>query len=127
MKKWEFNSWENFEARHLPEYNNKKLLNEVKDQISSFPPLIFPGEVEQLKKDLTNASLGKGFILQAGDCAESFTEFNADNIKNTFQVILQMGIILTSAINLPVTKIGRIAGQFAKPRSNKNETKSNQQ
>ena len=127
MKKWKFNSWENFEAKHLPEYNDKKLLDEVKAQISSFPPLIFPGEVEQLKKDLTSASLGKGFILQAGDCAESFSEFNADNIKSTFQIILQMGIILTSAINLPVTKIGRIAGQFAKPRSNKNETKSNQQ
>ena len=127
MKKWKFNSWENFEAKHLPEYNDKNLLDEVKAQISSFPPLIFPGEVEQLKKDLTSASLGKGFILQAGDCAESFTEFNADNIKSTFQIILQMGIILTSAINLPVTKIGRIAGQFAKPRSNKKETKSNQQ
>ena len=82
------NSWESFEAKHLPEYNNKKLLDEVKAQISSFPPLIFPGEVEQLKKDLTSASLGKGFILQAGDCAESFTEFNADNIKSTFQIIL---------------------------------------
>ena len=126
MKKWGFNSWENFEAKHLPEYNDKKLLDEVKAQISSFPPLIFPGEVKQLKKDLTNASLGKGFILQAGDCAESFTEFNADNIKSTFQIILQMGIILTSAINLPVTKIGRIAGQFAKPRSNPTEIQGNE-
>ena len=90
-----------------------------------FPPLVFAGEVRSLRKSLAKVAEGEGFLLQGGDCAESFSEFNADNIRDTFRVILQMAVILTSGTNLPVVKVGRMAGQFAKPRSSTTEIKNN--
>jgi len=116
-KIWKPDSWKKFELKHLPEYSNQSILDNVTDQLKDFPPLVFAGEVRSLNKALANVFEGKGYILQGGDCAESFAEFNANNIRDTFRVILQMAIILTAGTNLPVVKIGRMAGQFAKPRS----------
>ncbi|MAJ43346.1 MAG: 3-deoxy-7-phosphoheptulonate synthase class II [Candidatus Marinimicrobia bacterium] len=123
-KLWKPNSWKNFETNHLPEYSNKLELDSVTNQLRNFPPLVFAGEVRSLNKKLAKVAEGKGYILQGGDCAESFAEFNTNNIRDTFRVILQMAIILTSGINLPIVKIGRMAGQFAKPRSRLNEVQS---
>ncbi len=116
-KMWKPDSWKNFELKHLPEYSDLSVLDNVTDQLKDFPPLVFAGEVRSLNKALAQVAEGKGYILQGGDCAESFAEFNANNIRDTFRVILQMAIILTAGTNLPVVKIGRMAGQFAKPRS----------
>ncbi len=115
---WKIDSWRNYRTKHIPEYPDRDHLLEVEKTLKSFPPLVFAGEVRSLKKSLADVAEGRGFLLQGGDCAESFTEFNADNIRDTFRVILQMAVILTSGINLPVVKVGRMAGQFAKPRSN---------
>ena len=95
--------------------------------MKGFPPLVFAGEVRSLKNSLSEVSDGNAFLLQGGDCAESFSEFHADNIRDTFRVILQMAVILTAGIKFPIVKIGRMAGQFAKPRSNPNETVNGQQ
>merc|ERR1712000_620047 len=92
-------------------------------KVSSFPPLVFAGETISLKKSLAQVVEGKAFLLQAGDCAESFAEFHPDNIRDTFKVILQMALILTFSATLPVVKVGRIAGQFSKPRSSPIEVK----
>ena len=119
---WQTNSWRNFTAKHIPDYPNKNHLAEVEKTLGNFPPLVFAGEVRSLKQSLADVSEGNGFLLQGGDCAESFSEFHADNIRDTFRVILQMAVILTSAANLPVVKLGRMAGQFAKPRSSATET-----
>ena len=119
---WQTNSWRNFTAKHIPDYPNKNHLAEVEKTLGNFPPLVFAGEVRSLKRFLADVSEGNGFLLQGGDCAESFSEFHADNIRDTFRVILQMAVILTSAANLPVVKLGRMAGQFAKPRSSATET-----
>ena len=115
---WKINSWRNYKAKHIPKYPDTDHLFEVENTLKSFPPLVFAGEVRSLKKSLADVTERRGFLLQGGDCAESFTEFSADNIRDTFRVILQMAVILTSGINLPVVKVGRMAGQFAKPRSN---------
>ena len=118
---WTLNSWKNYKAKHLPEYKNQKHLDKVLTSLRDFPPLVFAGEVRSLRNSLAKASEGEAFLLQGGDCAESFSEFNADNIRDTFRVILQMAIILTSGTNLPIIKVGRMAGQFAKPRSSPTE------
>lgn len=114
---WEKESWKSYTLKHIPDYPDNEKLNDVKDTLTNFPPLVFAGEVRSLKRTLASVAEGNGFILQGGDCAESFAEFNADNIRDTFRIILQMAIILTAGANLPVVKIGRMAGQFAKPRS----------
>ena len=114
---WELDSWKNYELKHIPEYSDISKLDSIINQLKEFPPLVFAGEVRSLKKSLANVCKGKGFILQGGDCAESFVEFNANNIRDTFRVLLQMAIILTVGTNLPIVKIGRMAGQFAKPRT----------
>tara|TARA_Y100000816_G_C26101188_1_gene583657 strand:- start:840 stop:2180 length:1341 start_codon:yes stop_codon:yes gene_type:complete len=121
MIMWTLNSWKNYKAKHLPEYKNQKHLDKVLTSLRDFPPLVFAGEVRSLRNSLAKASEGEAFLLQGGDCAESFSEFNADNIRDTFRVILQMAIILTSGTNLPIIKVGRMAGQFAKPRSSPTE------
>ncbi len=121
---WQPDSWRNFTAKHIPNYSNQDHLSEVENILKGFPPLVFAGEVRSLKRSLAEVAEGNGFLLQGGDCAESFTEFNADNIRDTFRVILQMAVILTSGANLPVVKVGRMAGQFAKPRSSPTETKN---
>ena len=117
MKNWKPNSWRKYPVKHVPTYNDEKELNQVLSKIKSFPPLVFAGETRHLKDQLSQVVDGKAFLLQGGDCAESFAEFNPDNIRDTFKVILQMSLVLTYSASLPIIKLGRIAGQFAKPRS----------
>ena len=117
MKNWKINSWRKYPVKHIPEYQDKKELDQVLNKIKTFPPLVFAGETRHLKQQLAEVVDGKAFLLQGGDCAESFAEFNPDNIRDTFKVILQMSLVLTYSASLPVIKLGRIAGQFAKPRS----------
>ena len=123
MKKWKTNSWKNYPVKHIPEYEDKKELDMVLGKLKNFPPLVFAGETRSLKKQLAEVVDGKAFLLQGGDCAESFAEFHPDNIRDTFKLILQMALILTSSASLPVVKVGRIAGQFSKPRSSPIEIK----
>ena len=119
---WQTDSWRQYKAKHIPKYPDMDHLADVEKTLKDFPPLVFAGEVRSLKKSLADVAEGRGFLLQGGDCAESFSEFHADNIRDTFRVILQMAVILTSGANLPVVKVGRMAGQFAKPRSSATET-----
>ncbi|HLY88231.1 MAG TPA: 3-deoxy-7-phosphoheptulonate synthase, partial [Acetobacteraceae bacterium] len=114
---WAPESWRGYEARQLPEYPDPTALAAAEQQISRFPPLVFAGEARALTAELAEVAAGKGFLLQGGDCAESFAEFHPNNIRDTFRVILQMAVVLTYASKLPVVKVGRMAGQFAKPRS----------
>jgi 3-deoxy-7-phosphoheptulonate synthase len=114
---WTPDGWKAHEARHLPTYGDSAKLGEVEATLAKFPPLVFAGEARALKHDLAEVAAGRGFLLQGGDCAESFAEFNADNIRDTFRVLLQMAVVLTFASKQPVVKVGRMAGQFAKPRS----------
>ena len=123
MKKWKTNSWKNYPVKHIPEYEDKKELDMVLGKLKNFPPLVFAGETRSLKKQLAEVVDGKAFLLQGGDCAESFAEFHPDNIRDSFKLILQMALILTSSASLPVVKVGRIAGQFSKPRSSPIEIK----
>lgn len=123
MKNWSPDTWRAKPAKHIPEdYPSLARLAEVEAQLSSYPPLVFAGEVRSLKSRLADVAQGKAFLLQGGDCAESFKEFHPDNIRDTFRVILQMAVTLTFAAAKPVVKVGRIAGQFAKPRSSPTET-----
>lgn len=114
---WSPTSWRNRPAAQLPIYPDADHLARVETRLKSYPPLVFAGEARNLKKALAEAAQGKAFVLQGGDCAESFAEFHPDVIRDTFRLILQMAVVLTYAGALPVVKIGRIAGQFAKPRS----------
>ena len=127
MNDWNLDSWKYRVAKHMPNYENEKDLKNVEQKLASFPPLVFAGEVRSLKNQLKEVSDGNAFLLQGGDCAESFSEFNADNIRDTFRVILQMAVVLTSGMKLPVIKVGRMAGQFAKPRSNPTETQGSEE
>ena len=117
MKKWKLNSWRNYPVKHIPTYGDEKELNSVLNKLKSFPPLVFAGETRHLKQQLAEVVDGKAFLLQGGDCAESFAEFNPDHIRDYFKVMLQMSLVLTYSASLPVVKLGRIAGQFSKPRS----------
>jgi 3-deoxy-7-phosphoheptulonate synthase len=107
----------------LPEYPDSAALAEVEGKLATFPPLVFAGEARQLKKSLGEVAAGNAFLLQGGDCAESFLEHRADNIRDFFRVFLQMAVVLTYAGGSPVVKVGRLAGQFAKPRSSPTEKK----
>ena len=127
MKKWKTNSWKNYPVKHIPEYEDKKELDMVLGKLKNFPPLVFAGETRSLTKQLAEVVDGKAFLLQGGDCAESFAEFHPDNIRDTFKLILQMALILTSSASLPVVKVGRIAGQFSKPRSSPIEIKDDKE
>ena len=93
---WQIDSWRNFSAKFIPDYADRDHLAEVEKTLRSFPPLVFAGEVRSLKRSLADVAEGNGFLIQGGDCAESFSEFHADNIRDTFRVILQMAVILTS-------------------------------
>jgi 3-deoxy-7-phosphoheptulonate synthase len=117
MNMWNKGSWREKVALQQPVYIDKNSLREVEEELSNHPPLVFANEVRRLKNLLADVTKGEAFLLQGGDCAESFAEFNADNIKNFFKVFLQMSVVLTYASGKPVVKVGRIAGQFAKPRS----------
>ncbi len=117
MKKWKTNSWRNHPVKHIPTYEDERELNSVLNKLKTFPPLVFARETRHLKQQLAEVVDGKAFLLQGGDCAESFAEFNPDNIRDYFKVMLQMSLVLTYSASLPVVKLGRIAGQFSKPRS----------
>jgi 3-deoxy-7-phosphoheptulonate synthase len=123
MKNWKVNSWRKYPVKHIPEYPDKKELDQVLNKIKTFPPLVFAGETRHLKQQLADVVDGKAFLLQGGDCAESFAEFHPDNIRDTFKLMLQMSLVLTYSASLPVVKLGRIAGQFSKPRSSPIEVK----
>jgi len=117
MSSWSPSSWRQKEARQHPEYKDMENLQEAERTLAKYPPLVFAGEVRALKSQLGQVAEGKAFLLQGGDCAESYRDFSADNIRDMFKVFMQMAIVLTYAGRLPVIKVGRIAGQFAKPRS----------
>ena len=121
---WSPSSWRAFPIKQQPEYKDKEALKEIEQQLQNFPPLIFAGEARNLKADLAKAGRGEAFIIQGGDCAESFAAFNADTIKNLFKLILQMSVVVAYSSGKPVVKIGRLAGQFAKPRSSDFEEKN---
>ncbi len=114
---WAPDSWRQHEARQLPDYPDAAALATAEAELGRYPPLVFAGEARALKADLAEAAAGRAFLLQGGDCAESFAEFHPNNIRDTFRVILQMAVVLTYASKLPIVKLGRMAGQFAKPRS----------
>ena len=118
---WTPHSWTAHEARQLPVYSDAAALARATATLAAYPPLVFAGEARDLTADLARVADGKAFLLQGGDCAESFAEFHPNNIRDTFRVILQMAVVLTFASKLPVVKLGRMAGQFAKPRSTDTE------
>jgi 3-deoxy-7-phosphoheptulonate synthase len=120
-ERWSPDSWRTKPIVQVPAYPDAQALADVEKQLATFPPLVFAGEARALKKDLARVAAGQAFLLQGGDCAESFAEHGADNIRDFFRVFLQMAVVLTYAASSPVVKIGRIAGQFAKPRSTSTE------
>ena len=120
---WSPQSWREKPARQMPDYADQKALEAVETRLKTHPPLVFAGEARNLSAQLAQVCEGKAFLLQGGDCAESFAEFHPDNIRDTFRVLLQMAVVLTYAAAMPVVKVGRIAGQFAKPRSDDTETR----
>ena len=121
--RWTPESWRNKPVVHMPtDYPDARALQLVEDELRALPPLVFAGEARTLTGKLADVEAGKAFLLQGGDCAESFKEFSTDNIRDTFRLLLQMAVVLTFAGRKPVVKVGRIAGQFAKPRSSAVET-----
>jgi len=120
--KWSRESWRTKPIVQVPEYPDQAALTAVEKQLRSYPPLVFAGEARRLKAALGKVAEGQAFLLQGGDCAESFAEFHPDNIRDTFRVMLQMAVVLTFGAALPIVKVGRMAGQFAKPRSAPDET-----
>ena len=122
MNNWSPNSWRDFPIKQQPTYPNQAELDRVLAELKNYPPLVFAGEARSLKSQLANVANGQGFLLQGGDCAESFSEFHADNIRDSFKAMMQMAVVMTYAGGLPVVKVGRMAGQFAKPRSSDTET-----
>jgi 3-deoxy-7-phosphoheptulonate synthase len=121
-RSWSPHSWQSFTAQQQPDWPDTAALDVALKQISSFPPLVFAGEARSLQAALGQVAAGNAFLLQAGDCAESFEEFSAVNIREKLRVILQMAVVLTYSMGVPVVKVGRMAGQFAKPRSAPTET-----
>src|SRR5690242_18749337 len=120
---WTPASWRGKPAKHIPsDYPDFAALSQVETTLRRMPPLVFAGEARRLKSLLGDVAAGKAFLLQGGDCAESFKEFSADNIRDTFRLLLQMAVVLTFAGGKPVVKVARMAGQFAKPRSSPVET-----
>ena len=114
---WTPDSWRSHEARQLPVYPDAAELNAVETELKSYPPLVFAGEARDLTTQLAEVEAGNAFLLQGGDCAESFADFHPNTIRDSFRVLLQMAVVLVFASKLPVIKVGRMAGQFAKPRS----------
>ena len=122
MSDWTKSSWRNKPRIQMPDYTDAAALSAVEAQLSQYPLLVFAGEARRLKSHLAAASRGEAFLLQGGDCAEAFDQFNSDSIRDTFKVMLQMAMVLTYGAKVPVVKVGRMAGQFAKPRSANSET-----
>ena len=123
MSDWTKSNWRNLPRVQMPEYTDTAALTAAEAQLAKYPPLVFAGEARKLKAQLAAASRGEAFVLQGGDCAEAFDQFSADSIRDTFKVMLQMAIVLTFGAKVPVVKLGRMAGQFAKPRSAPTEVK----
>ncbi len=121
-KSWSIDSWRNLPIKQVPSYPDAQALEAVEQELGSYPPLVFAGEARALKEKLGEVAEGNAFLLQGGDCAESFKEFHPNNIRDTFKVMLQMAVVLTFGASCPVVKVGRMAGQFAKPRSSDTET-----
>ncbi len=119
---WTPQSWRDKPAKQLPTYKDSEALLETERELAAMPPLVFAGEARNLTQKLAEVAEGKAFLLQGGDCAESFAEFNANKIRDSFRVLLQMAVVMTYSGSLPVVKVGRMAGQFAKPRSSDTET-----
>jgi len=127
MSRWTPESWRDKPVSHMPtDYPDPAALAQVENELRAMPPLVFAGEARRLRDRLADVEAGKAFLLQGGDCAESFKEFSTDNIRDTFRLILQMAVVLTFAGRKPVVKVGRIAGQFAKPRSSDVEARGDQ-
>jgi 3-deoxy-7-phosphoheptulonate synthase len=120
---WEPSSWQQHEAQQVPDWPDARALDAALTELRRLPPLVFAGEARSLQQSLARVAEGEGFLLHAGDCAESFAEFSADNIRDKLKVILQMSVALTYSTGVPTVKVGRIAGQFAKPRSSPTETR----
>lgn len=121
---WQPDNWRALPAVQMPQYSDAAALSETRDRLSQSAPLVFPGEVDQLTHALGEVAQGRGFLLQGGDCAESFKHYHPDNLQQMFKVFLQMAMVLTYGAACPVVKVGRIAGQFAKPRSTDRETQN---
>lgn len=121
MSEWNLKSWRTKPIKQQPTYRDQAHLQRIEETLRGYPPLVFAGEARSLKKRLAEVTKGRAFLLQGGDCAESFSEFNAVNIRDMFKVILQMAVVLTFAGSCPIVKVGRLAGQFAKPRSSDEE------
>ncbi len=123
-EKWTPSAWRAKPAKHIPtDYPDPEALTRAEATLRTYPPLVFAGEARRLKANLAEVAAGKAFLLQGGDCAESFKEFHPDNIRDTFRTLMAMSVVLTFAASRPVVKIGRLAGQFGKPRSDDTETK----
>src|ERR687897_3290601 len=118
---WTPSSWQDRPARQQPDWPDSDRLHSALKTLAGYPPLVFAGEARSLQASLAQVAAGDAFLLQAGDCAESFEDFSADNIREKLRVVLQMAVVLTYSMGVPVVKVGRIAGQFAKPRSNPTE------
>jgi 3-deoxy-7-phosphoheptulonate synthase len=132
VERWTRESWRGNPIVQVPEYPDKAALQSVEKQLASYPPLVFAGEARNLKEQLGRVAQGEGFLLQGGDCAESFTDpsannISANNIRDFLRVFLQMAVVLTYAAAVPVVKVGRLAGQFAKPRCSPVEKKNGQE
>src|SRR5262244_3723274 len=117
VEKWTPDSWRAKPIRQAPDYPVSAAVEAVERTLRNYPPLVFAGEARRLKALLASVAEGRAFLLQGGDCAESFAEFHPNNIRDTFRVLLQMAVVLTFGAACPVVKVGRMAGQFAKPRS----------
>src|SRR6195256_1494167 len=126
-ERWSPDSWRKKPILQNPEYPNQQALADVEKPLATFPPLVFAGEARNLTKALAKVAAGEAFLLQGGDCAESFAEHGANNIRDFFRVFLQMAVVLTYAAASPVVKVGRIAGQFAKPRTSPTEKKGREE
>ncbi|MDX1434025.1 MAG: 3-deoxy-7-phosphoheptulonate synthase class II [Gammaproteobacteria bacterium] len=124
---WTPDAWRSLPAQQMPEYSDAERCRAVEQRLGRYPPLVFAGEARRLKLALAQVVEGRAFLLQGGDCAESFAEFHPDNIRDTFRVLLQMAIVLTFGAACPVVKVGRLAGQFAKPRSQPTETRDGEE
>ena len=122
QKNWSKSSWKNHTALQQPIWPDQLAVDRVLADLSTLPPLVFAGEIRSLKQLLAQASRGEAFLLQGGDCSENFSQVTAPNIRETLKILLQMAVVLTYAGGKPVIKMGRIAGQFAKPRSADMET-----
>jgi 3-deoxy-7-phosphoheptulonate synthase len=120
---WTPDSWRDHPVSQGPNYEDPKELEDAVNKLKKFSPLVFAGEVRSLHEQLARACSGQGFILMGGDCAEAFDEFNVDHVRDTFRVILQMALVLTFGAAMPIIKVGRMAGQFAKPRSEPDEVR----